>query len=855
MKASSKKNFVKPFLPLGFSLLTLIILLCGLSQAMETQSKVSAAAALRERNYLNSPGYQIDVSVCEQTENLVPNPGFEQGIERPDYWYEGGPCLFSYDDPGPNSDVAAEISASSSRETDCRLYTTMIPVEPGRSYDYSAWIQADLAQGEAYLRVNFWSEQGHEGSAYTTPVTDTQGAWVKVTGSVQVPAGADRARAEPTLPDSSVGSVWFDDIFFGLATCLDINKSAHKEEVAPGDVLTYTIVYSNIGREKATNVMIVETYDEYANFVSAQPFPDMSTNIWMAPELPPGISDTITVVVQVDNDTGERAWLFNDVQIHSDETVGPIYTTIPISINGDGCDIELFLPDDEKTGEPDHPTDYDLTLRNAGACDGSVNLDTTSSLGWEVLITPSPPFTLTSGSSQDVTLSLNVPPYTFGNQDSTSITATLACESCGTVTETKTVTTTVPGGPLTGVFITGPTDGYVYEGYTFTATINPFTATQPVTYLWQATGQDDVVTNTHASNNTVIYTWSEAGAKTITVTATNAENTTVTDTHSVAIDVSVLTRVTINGPTTGKTNVTYTFTADVSPATLMLPTTSYTWWPTPTAGQGSEVTYTWRETGAKTIMVTVTADFSNLVTDVHTITIDLHRIYLSLVLRRWPPIQDIPNLHSIDNSDGDGNYIVQWSSVVPITVGTVQHTPVYTLEEATRVDFGDAVTVYYSGTNTSYPVSGKGPTRYYYRVQACNIWGCSDWSNIESVDVQWEKEPNNNPDPVSEPDCSYANGPLLSDVDYYGHPNDRRDYFSVTLDPGDHIVVNLTHPHNDAQLQLRKSDCIRLVYDTGGPPWQIEYTALTGGTYYISVHTPPDGLSDTDSYTLTATFP
>ena len=86
----------------------------------------------------------------------------------------------------------------------------------------------------------------------------------------------------------------------------------------------------------------------------------------------------------------------------------------------------------------------------------------------------------------------------------------------------------------TSVDITGPTTGTVHTDYTFNATVNPSTATTPITYTWQAAGQSQ---ETHASkglNDTATFNWSTPGTKTITVTATNADGT-FTNNHAVTI--------------------------------------------------------------------------------------------------------------------------------------------------------------------------------------------------------------------------------------------------------------------------------------------------------------------------------
>lgn len=69
--------------------------------------------------------------------------------------------------------------------------------------------------------------------------------------------------------------------------------------------------------------------------------------------------------------------------------------------------------------------------------------------------------------------------------------------------------------PLTGVTITGPTNGYTGVFYAFSAAISPPGATPPIVYTWSpepASGQG----NANAS-----YTWTTEGDQTIAVTASN----------------------------------------------------------------------------------------------------------------------------------------------------------------------------------------------------------------------------------------------------------------------------------------------------------------------------------------------
>jgi len=111
--------------------------------------------------------------------------------------------------------------------------------------------------------------------------------------------------------------------------------------------------------------------------------------------------------------------------------------------------------------------------------------------------------------------------------------------------KTITATATNEGGSVTatlavniialveGVSISGRTSGVVNVSYPFTATVTPLSATTPITYTWQATGQTPV-THTAGLSDTVAFTWTSPGAKTIIVTATNAAGM-VTNTHIISI--------------------------------------------------------------------------------------------------------------------------------------------------------------------------------------------------------------------------------------------------------------------------------------------------------------------------------
>jgi hypothetical protein len=94
-------------------------------------------------------------------------------------------------------------------------------------------------------------------------------------------------------------------------------------------------------------------------------------------------------------------------------------------------------------------------------------------------------------------------------------------------------------------------------------------------------------------------------------------------------------------------------------------------------------------------------------------------VYLPVVFQRWPPYPDTPVLNAINNGNNDGNYTVDWE---PAYLANT-----YDLQEDDNAAFSSPANRY-SGTATFYAVSGRSPGTYYYRVRACNGYGCSAWS-------------------------------------------------------------------------------------------------------------------------------
>jgi hypothetical protein len=88
--------------------------------------------------------------------------------------------------------------------------------------------------------------------------------------------------------------------------------------------------------------------------------------------------------------------------------------------------------------------------------------------------------------------------------------------------------------PLTAVTLTGAITGEVGVAYVFTAVAVPISATQPITYIWEASGHAPI-TQTNGLTDTVAFSWAVTGTQTITVTAMNEAGEMVTAVHTITI--------------------------------------------------------------------------------------------------------------------------------------------------------------------------------------------------------------------------------------------------------------------------------------------------------------------------------
>lgn len=151
-------------------------------------------------------------------EDLMINKGFEDGDFEWYNWNDGESC---------GSIESSEFhggSVSACRETygvGMGCYGQIVSVSPGQTLEVSAWVNnpsndvlADSA--EAFVRVEFWNDEGPLGSGHTESkhINGVTEGWVKLDVKAKVPRGATEARVlafNKGAKPSSKGKVYFDD--------------------------------------------------------------------------------------------------------------------------------------------------------------------------------------------------------------------------------------------------------------------------------------------------------------------------------------------------------------------------------------------------------------------------------------------------------------------------------------------------------------------------------------------------------------------------------------------------------------------------------------------------------------------
>ena len=157
------------------------------------------------------------------------------------------------------------------------------------------------------------------------------------------------------------------DVKVDSAPVLELNKTASKTHVDPGDTLTYTLDYKNTGNDQATSVKLEDHLPSDVTFISASPGSTVSGNVvsWDLGDLPGGgTSGSVFVTVQVNSPLTDGKILHNLASIAS-ATVQPVLSSVDVTVYSQPV-LELIKTAAQSHVNPGDILLYTLEYKNTG---------------------------------------------------------------------------------------------------------------------------------------------------------------------------------------------------------------------------------------------------------------------------------------------------------------------------------------------------------------------------------------------------------------------------------------------------------------------------------------------------------
>jgi len=132
----------------------------------------------------------------------------------------------------------------------------------------------------------------------TLPRYSEKGTWKLDYVSISDRVGNTKRLDKDDMTSLGFPTEFQNDPSYNPPAGLSIEKTASSSSISPGDLLNYTIIYSNTGDVRLTEVVITERYPAGVEFISASPAPDTGTNNrWTIGDLP--VDDTGKIIVTV----------------------------------------------------------------------------------------------------------------------------------------------------------------------------------------------------------------------------------------------------------------------------------------------------------------------------------------------------------------------------------------------------------------------------------------------------------------------------------------------------------------------------------------------------------------------------
>jgi uncharacterized repeat protein (TIGR01451 family) len=278
----------------------------------------------------------------------------------------------------PDMSITKEADGTEYNPGDIITYTITY-VNDGNGNAGDVWINDTIPDHTTFKSANpTYSDVS--GSTYIWHFTDVEPGTYTITLEVTVDVGT-----APTTSLVNIVTLDFTDANGNqpydtqedsvtvtvTAPSMIINKEADCEEADPGDIISYTLTYKNIGNGIAGNVWVNDTLPDHTTYHSSNPtYSDIdgSTYIWYFTDVGPG-TYTITLNVSVDIGTDPLTELENVVTLdYTDDNDNQPYNTLTdsVTVTVTAPSMTIGKEADTTVADPGDIITYTLTYKNLG---------------------------------------------------------------------------------------------------------------------------------------------------------------------------------------------------------------------------------------------------------------------------------------------------------------------------------------------------------------------------------------------------------------------------------------------------------------------------------------------------------
>ncbi len=166
-------------------------------------------------------------ALLKSRRNLVKNPSFESGADQPDAWPGGAEgqrpkkAKMGLDSPGKFGARCVKIEIPAGAKTAWTGWRQHVPVRPGRTYLYAAWVKCrDIQDGSVKIHAHYCDRDGklcqsRKFASVGQALTGTHD-WTLMSGLLTMPE--DAATCELHLTMLATGALWHDGVVLAEVT-------------------------------------------------------------------------------------------------------------------------------------------------------------------------------------------------------------------------------------------------------------------------------------------------------------------------------------------------------------------------------------------------------------------------------------------------------------------------------------------------------------------------------------------------------------------------------------------------------------------------------------------------------------